>query len=91
MRYMLYRNKVRDYDVWRRIFDSHKPLHLEVGLILTKIWRNVDDPNDVYFLFEVRDKEKADAFINAPGNEKIAEEAGVLECDIRYLDELKIY
>ncbi len=55
MQYMLCHNKVRDYEVWRRIFDSHKPLHLNAGLRLSKIWRSMENDRDIFFLFEILD------------------------------------
>ncbi len=91
MRYMLCHNKVRDYEVWRRIFDSHKPLHVDAGLRLLKIWRSMEDDRDIYFLFEILDLEKARAFVTAPGNEQIGRDAGVIKGEILYLEELAGY
>jgi hypothetical protein len=50
MVYMLCRNRVADYQIWKRIFDSHKEAHLEAGLILVNLWQSLDDPNNVFFL-----------------------------------------
>jgi hypothetical protein len=91
MRYLLGRNKVKDYGNWRRVFDSHKDLHAEAGLQLLHLWRSSADRNDVYFLFEMADEEKAREFVNSPENPRIARTAGVVDGEIRYLDELEGY
>jgi hypothetical protein len=88
---MLCRNKVQDYEVWRRIFDSHKPLHLKAGLQLSKIWRSMEDDRNIFFLFEILDLEKARVFVSAPDNEQIGRDAGVIDGEILYLEELAGY
>lgn len=85
---MLCWNRVSDYARWRRIFDSHTSAHHEAGLKLRQLWRTVDDPNRIFFIFEVRDIEKARSFINAPGNEDIGKDAGVLDGAIWFLEDL---
>jgi hypothetical protein len=86
MRYMLCRNRVADYTKWRNIFDSHTEAHREAELRLRHLWRNIDDPNNVFFLFEVNDIKKAQAFVNAPEAAQTGREAGVLEGDVYFLD-----
>ena len=63
---MLCRNVVEDYDRWRTVFDGDAAAHREAGLVLAQMWREHDDPNTVYFVFEVSDRGRAEAFINAP-------------------------
>jgi len=89
--FMLCRNKVRDYAVWRKIFDSHKAAHQAAGLILRRMWRSVDDPNTVFFIFKMRDRKKAEAFVTAPDSPKIGEAAGVLDDEIHYVEETAGY
>jgi hypothetical protein len=87
MPFMLCRNRVRDFDAWQRVFVSHAAAHRDAGLDLVRLWRALDEPNNVFFLFELHDLERARAFVSAPGNEQIAEVAGVLDGEIHYLDE----
>ena len=91
MQYMLCRNKVRDYDVWKRIFDSHAEAHREAGLKLVKFWRSIDDPNEIHFLFEIHNMETAKAFVTQPDRKNVAEEAGLIEGAIYYLEEAEGY
>lgn len=85
MIYMLCRNRVVDYQTWKRIFDSHKETHLEAGLALVNLWQSLDDPNNVFFLFKVGNLEKAKAFISAPENGEIGKAAGVLDGEIHFV------
>ena len=45
MKYMLVRNKVRDYEVWKEVFDAQQGPGQEAGLELVHLWRSLDDPN----------------------------------------------
>jgi hypothetical protein len=85
MIYMLCRNRVADYQTWRREFDSQKEASVEAGLALVKLWQSLDDPNNVFFLFKVDSLEKARAFISAPGNAEIGKAAGVLDGEIHFV------
>ena len=70
-----------DFTAWKRGLDSHAEAHREAGLTLEHLWRNVDDPNEVFFVFEVDSMEKAKAFISAPSSAEAEEAFGVLEGD----------
>ena len=48
---LLCRNLVEDYSNWKNIFDSHTAAAREAGLLLLKMWRSVENPNNVFFLF----------------------------------------
>ena len=91
MRYMLCYNKVKDYKKWREIFNLHKNEHIKAGLILTSIYRDTSNPNEIHFIFEIEDIEKANEFLSDPIHEKIGLEAGVIEGTIKYLDEVGGY
>jgi len=54
MIYMLVRHKVADFAKWKKIFDSHKEAQEEAGLRLKHLWRNLDDPNEVFFCLRSR-------------------------------------
>jgi len=87
MRYMLAWNRVRDYDTWKAVFDDQSKA-AEAGLRLLHLWRTVEDPNVVYFLLEVGDMQKAEAFVHAPESAEAGERAGVIEGDITYLEDV---
>ena len=86
MLYMLVRHKVADFARWKRIFDSHKEAQEKAGLKLKHLWRNIDNSNEVFFLFEVDDLKKAQAFLSSQ-DPKVKDEAGVTdEPDLYFLN-----
>ena len=88
MAYMLVRNKVRDFDVWKTVFDDQLDAVRDAGLGLVHLWRSMDDPNEVFFLLSVSDMERAKAFTADPASAATGERAGVLEGKIHYVDDV---
>ncbi|HXQ81966.1 MAG TPA: hypothetical protein VN775_11670 [Opitutaceae bacterium] len=85
MTYMLCRNRVSDFRRWKRVFDSHAGAHEAAGLLLTGLWRDAVRPNEVFFLFEVRDKRRAKAFIAAPGAAEAGAASGVIDGEYHFI------
>lgn len=86
MTQLIGRNKVRDFETWKAIFDSHVEAQRESGLVLRRLWRRIEDPNDVFFIFDVRDIEEATAFMNAPEAEEAGRDSGVVEADYYFVE-----
>lgn len=89
MTYMLCRNRVADYEKWKAIFDSHEGDQAKAGFHLINMWRSVEDPNNVYFLFEIDDIGKANEFISSPRSAEIGEESGVLDGECHFLESVE--
>jgi hypothetical protein len=85
MIYMLCRNQVRDFAKWKQVFDSHAEAHRKAGLRLEHLWQSVEDPNNVFFIFQVSDIEKARAFINAPDAEETGRASGVIDGEYHFV------
>lgn len=83
---LLARNKVKDFDQWRHVFDSQTEAACAAGLNLIHLWRSVDDANEVFFLFEIEDRGRAEAFMHAPEAAAIGNLAGVIEGDFHFLN-----
>jgi hypothetical protein len=86
-KYMLCSHKLKDFARWKNLFDSHADRHRAAGMKLAKMWREIGAPNNIFFMLEIADIEKANAFINATGNDKIAEQAGIIEGAMHYVEE----
>ena len=82
---MFCRNRVADFSKWKAVFDSHAPAHRAAGLHLRELWRMLDDPNHVYFVFEVTSLDNARAFISDPAAAAAGQAAGVLEGEYHFL------
>lgn len=85
MTYMLCRNRVKDYAKWKAVFDSHAEAQQDSGLRLVNMWRSVEDPNNIFFLFEVASMDKAIEFINSPESAKAGEESGVVDGEVHFI------
>ncbi len=79
MTFMLCRNRVADFPRWKAVFASHQAAHQAAGLRLVSIGRSLEEPNNVFFLFEVASMDKAREFINNPDAAKAGEASGVID------------
>ena len=79
------RNRVADYSAWKAVFDLHAPESDEAGLTLTNLWRDIEDPNNVFFVFDVANVDRARAFINDPKGAEVGRAAGVVEGEYHFL------
>jgi len=83
---MLVMNRVQDYETWRKEFDNEDARAKKFGLTVDRVWRDVDDPQVVYFTLNVESRERAEAFTSDPESAKVGERAGVIDGWIRYID-----
>lgn len=83
---MLCRNRVADFGKWKAVFDSHAQAHQQAGLRLMNLWRGVEEPNNVFFLFEVASLDKARAFISNPVAAEAGKASGVLDGEYHFLE-----
>lgn len=88
---MLCRNRVANYTKWRAVFDSHAQAHRDAGLRLRDIWRDVQEPNSVFFVFEVADLGKAQAFIANPAAAEAGRTSGVIDGEYHFLESAPAY
>jgi len=86
MMVMLCRNRVSDFSKWKGVFASHAQAHRDAGLHLKSLWRGLEEPNNVFFLFEVTDPEKARAFISNPAAAEAGKASGVLDGEYHFLE-----
>ncbi len=88
MRHILVRHKVKDFDVWKKLFDADAGNRQASGSKGAVVLRALDDPNMVYILFEMEDMDRAKAFFQSDQLKKTMENAGVVgEPHVHYLDE----
>lgn len=82
---LLCRNRVEDPQRWRRVFDEELARTKQSGLRLLSVWQEVDDPQEVHFLFAVRDRAQAEAFLADPAGAEAGTRAGVLDGEVRFV------
>ncbi|MEI9943525.1 MAG: hypothetical protein WDN26_04830 [Chitinophagaceae bacterium] len=74
---VLVKHKVKDWDAWKKSFDSHKQARIDAGLADRVISHSVDNNKDVSLVFGITDAEKAKAFMNSQDLKDKMKEAGV--------------
>jgi len=78
MPFLIVKHKVKDFNQWLAVFNSHSEAQKEAGFRDVQILRDYQDPNTVFCFFKVIDIVKARAFTQAPEVENVIEEAGVI-------------
>lgn len=87
MTYMLCRNRVVDFERWKAVFDSHKAAHESAGLRLVNLWRSVEEPDNVFFMFEVESIPAARAFVSDPAAAEAGEVSGVVDGEYHFIED----
>jgi hypothetical protein len=82
---MLCRNRVAEFSKWKAVFDTHAQAHRAAGLRLRELWRERMEPNNVFFLFEVTNLERAQAFIGDSAASETGRISGVLDGEYHFL------
>jgi len=77
--YLLVRHKVKNFEAWKQVFESHVQAQKDAGLGVERVLRNLDDPSEVVLLFEVLDLEKARGFVTSSGVPEAQADSGVVD------------
>jgi hypothetical protein len=77
--YALVRHKVADYDRWYEVYAQDTEARIESGFHEMRIFSQMDDPNNVFILFEVDDLEKAKERMDSQELRDKMQEAGVMD------------
>jgi len=70
-------HRVKDWDTWKQVFDSHKQARMDAGLIDRALGYSSGDRHNVSIVFAVTDRAKAKAFIASKDLKDKMTEAGV--------------
>ena len=71
-------HKVNDYNHWRPLFDADSKRRESAGIKEIKVGRRVDDPNNVYMIWEARDIERVKSMVSDPELHEVMKKAGVI-------------
>lgn len=78
MSYLFVRHKVRNFEEWKPVYDSHEAARRKAGLTEKHLFRDAEDPTEVTLLFEASDDSKARAFVASDDLREAMKNAGVL-------------
>ena len=81
---LLVRNRVKDIDRWKGALDGDAARGAAAGLTVLHVWRSVDASDEVFFLLDVEDRDRAEAFMALPESAAVGVEAGVLDGKLHY-------
>ena len=79
MVYMLVRHKVKDYAVWKSVFDQHADLREKYGCLGGSIFRNTDNPDEVVVFLEWNDLKGIHEFLDLDVHNDVMQRAGVVD------------
>jgi len=74
---VMVRHKVKDWDIWKKAFDSHMQTRMDAGLTDRVVAHSVGDNHSVTLVFAVSDMAKAKAFMNSDDLKTKMKEGGV--------------
>jgi hypothetical protein len=70
--------KVTDYAAWRKGYDAHEQNRHSAGITNGRVFRRVEDPNDVVIVQDVADLAKARAFVASEDLKATMQKSGVV-------------
>jgi hypothetical protein len=70
--------KVKDFNAWRTSYNGHEKNRVSAGITNGRVFRSVDDQNDVVILMDVADVPKARAWFGSGEMKTTTEKSGVL-------------
>ena len=83
---MLVRNRVQDAERWKSVFDAQAAAGAAAGWTVQHVWRSVDAPDVVFFLLQVEDRARAEAYMSSPEASAAGADAGVLDGEVHFVE-----
>lgn len=83
---LLVRNRVKDAVRWKDVFDAQAAASAAAGMTVKRVWRSVDAPDQVFFLLEVEDRARAEAYMASPEAAAVGVAAGALDGEVHFLE-----
>jgi len=74
---MIIHHRVQNYENWRPVYDAHEPARISAGLTKGRVFRSADDPQDILILFDMADRQKAEAFAASEDLKTAMQRSGV--------------
>lgn len=89
MAHILVHHKIEEYNKWKSAFDAHQSERAANGSMGGKIFRNADDPNDLFVLLQINNMENAKKFVSSDSTKEAMKNAGVIGMpEIYFIEEI---
>lgn len=91
MAHILVHHKIEEYKKWKSAFDDHSDVRAENGSKGGKIFRNADDPNDIFILLEISSIEDGKKFAQSDSLKETMQKAGVISMpEVYFIEEAAV-
>jgi hypothetical protein len=70
--------KVKDFNAWQTSYNGNEKNRTSAGITKSKVFRSIDDPNDVLILQDVADLSKARTWYSSSEMKSVMEKSGVV-------------
>ena len=70
--------KVKDYATWRTAYDGHEKSRVSAGITNGRVFRSVEDPNDLVVLQDAADVAKARSWLGSDDMKATMQKSGVI-------------
>ena len=82
---MIIRHKVRDYGLWRPIFNEHAEMQKAAGLTNPRIYHSADsNKSEIVVVFDTKDTKRAKDFAASADLKEAMSKAGVVDMPTIY-------
>jgi hypothetical protein len=78
MAHMIIRQRVQELGKWKAAHKVHQQIRKTAGLKGIHVWHNIEDPNEIFLLFEGVDVAKAKTFATSVDLKEKMTKAGVI-------------
>ena len=85
---MVAKSTVKDYGVWREVFDGNTAMQAEYGLHIKGVYKSKADPNTVFVLIEVQDMARAQEMMKKTEEAGVFDKAGVIDAERTLCDDV---
>lgn len=85
---ILVKHKVKEYNNWKKVYDEHNNFRIKNGMISDNVYKNANDPTEMFMLFKWDNILNARIFLQSEDLKKVMENAGVTnKPEIYFLEE----
>ena len=78
MSLVIIHHRVRDFAVWKSVFDDNESAQVAAGMTNARVFQSAENPNEVTILFDVADIARAKEFAGSEDLKTAMQGAGVV-------------
>jgi quinol monooxygenase YgiN len=75
---VIVQHRVRDFDAWLPLFKEHRAVREQYGCRSHRVYRGLEEPNEITIVLDFPTRERAEAFYQEPSLREAMERGGVV-------------